>query len=158
MKNAHPVKAAQKIIAVTLLSFMLATTSAVAVDLPVDEAALIPQSQNGISYLSGGIGDEELTFIKQATREYNLHLTFSEGRSNAYVSDIKLTINNLRGKTLLALEQAGPLVYVKLPAGRYDISAELEGRIEKRRVVVGAKMPKTVQFHWPSSSKEVATR
>ena len=155
MKNAHSVKAAKRILIITLLSFMLASTQTVAIDesqnvLPVN-ATLNPMSQNGIDYLSGGIGEEELTAIKQVTRDYNLHIMFSAGSTNAYVSDIKLTINRVRGKNLLSLEQVGPLVYIKLSAGQYDITAESEGHVQKRRITVGSKASKSLQFHWNSS-------
>ncbi|MES2208253.1 MAG: carboxypeptidase regulatory-like domain-containing protein [Pseudomonadota bacterium] len=163
MKTIYPAKAAQKIIAITLLSFMLGLTHAAPPDEPqnvvsVNESVNLvsPKSQNGIDYLSGGIGDEELAAIKQAARDYNLHLTFSEGRSNAYTSDIRLTINRVRGKNLLSLEQVGPLVYIKLPAGQYDITADLEGRAQKRRVTVGSKASKNVQFHWNASEETLS--
>lgn len=70
----------------------------------VDSSAvqLEPQEQNGIRYLSGGIGLDESTALQQ-TKGYNLHLTFSTGPANQYVSNVDLVIQTESGKPVLSL-------------------------------------------------------
>lgn len=89
---------------------------AVASSEPIDPAGvqLVPQQQNGIAYLSGGIGLDESRAIQQVTG-YNLHLTFSVGPQNQYTSDVDVAIENAQGHSLLSLAGVGPIVYVQLP-------------------------------------------
>ncbi|MBV6826767.1 carboxypeptidase regulatory-like domain-containing protein [Pseudomonas sp. PD9R] len=116
---------------------------------PIDNSGVQvqPQEQNGITYLSGGIGEDESKAIQQATG-YNLHMTFSIGTENKYVPDVDVVIQKAQGQTVLMLSQAGPLVYVQLPAGKYTVVATRNG--EERRDVtdVGSGAARNLVFHW----------
>ncbi|MDN0077739.1 hypothetical protein QU481_23315 [Crenobacter sp. SG2303] len=116
---------------------------------PIDGSAvqLEPQQQNGISYLSGGIGLDESQALKQA-KGYNLHMTFSEGASNEYLAGIDVDIQAMKGGSVLSLSQAGPYVYVKLPAGRYFIIIGRNGHEERRAVALSSRSIRNVNFHW----------
>ncbi|WP_065757621.1 hypothetical protein [Pseudomonas defluvii] len=115
----------------------------------VDSSAvqLEPQEQNGIRYLSGGIGLDESTALQQ-TKGYNLHLTFSTGPANQYVSNVDLVIQTERGKPVLSLSQVGPLVYVQLPADKYLVIARTDGREQRRSIALAGASTGTVNFHW----------
>lgn len=115
----------------------------------VDSSAvqLEPQEQNGIRYLSGGIGLDESTALQQ-TKGYNLHLTFSTGPANQYVSNVDLVIQTERGKPVLSLSQVGPLVYVQLPADKYLVIARTDGREQRRSIALAGTSTGTVNFHW----------
>lgn len=78
---------------------------------PIDNSGVQvqPMQQNGITYLSGGIGEDEARAIEQA-QGYNLHMTFAIGPENKYVPDVDVTVQNASGQTLLTLSDAGPLV------------------------------------------------
>ena len=99
---------------------------------PVDNTGVQvqPMQQNGITYLSGGIGEDEARAIGQA-QGYNVHMTFAIGPENKYVPDVDVTVQNASGQTLLTLSDAGPLVYVQLPPGKYNVVATRNG--EARR-------------------------
>jgi hypothetical protein len=116
---------------------------------PVDSAGvqIQPQQQNGIAYLSGGIGEDEAKAIQQSSG-YNLHMTFSIGSQNEYVPDVDVLVQKASGQTVLTLNQAGPLVYVQLPAGKYTVVATRNG--EERRDVtdVGSGAARNLVFHW----------
>lgn len=97
------------------------------------------QEQNGIAYLSGGIGEDEAKAIQQTTG-YNLHMTFAVGAENKYIPDVDVVIEKAQGQPVLTLQDAGPLVYVQLPAGKYNVIATRNG--EARNLV----------FHWSGES------
>ena len=105
------------------------------------------QQQNGINYLSGGIGLDESKAIQQ-TPGYNLHMTYSVGMQNEYAANVDVTIEKASGQTVLTLNQAGPLVYVQLPPGKYIVRATLNGQERRDVTDVGSGTARNLVFHW----------
>ncbi|MGN8345250.1 carboxypeptidase regulatory-like domain-containing protein [Pseudomonas sp. SMV71] len=116
---------------------------------PIDNAGVQvqPLQQNGVTYLSGGIGEDEVRAIEQA-RGYNLHMTFSVGPENKYVPDVDVTVQNASGQSILTLEDAGPLVYVQLPPGKYKVVATRTGEERRDTADVGNGAARNLVFHW----------
>lgn len=117
---------------------------------PIDNSGVQvqPQQQSGITYLSGGVGEDESKAIQQA-QGYNLHMTFSIGPENRYVPDVDVVIQNAPGgQTVLTLSQAGPLVYVQLPAGKYTVVATRNGEARHDTTDVGSGTARNLVFHW----------
>lgn len=116
---------------------------------PIDNSAvqIQRQEQNGIAYLSGGIGEDEAKAIQQASG-YNLHMTFSVGVENKYVPDVDVVIHNAQGQSVLTLTQAGPLVYVQLPPGKYAVVATRAGEERRDTTDVGTAAARNLVFHW----------
>jgi hypothetical protein len=119
---------------------------------PIDNTGvqIQPMQQNGITYLSGGIGEDEARAIGQA-QGYNLHMTFAIGPENKYVPDVDVTVLNASGQTLLTLSDAGPLVYVQLPPGKYSVVATRNGEERRDTADVGSGAARKLVFHWNSS-------
>jgi hypothetical protein len=103
----------------------------------------------GVSYVSGGVGTASLDRLSSLAKDFNLKLVFAL-KSGDYVSDVKVTIADAAGKTLLDTTSEGPWFLTRLPAGNYQIVATLAGNAEKRTVAVGAEKLKTVDFRWGS--------
>ncbi|MNS13060.1 hypothetical protein D3C72_446450 [compost metagenome] len=120
---------------------------------PIDSSGVQVQSQeqNGITYLSGGIGEDESKAIQQTTG-YNLHMTFSVGTGNEYAPDVNVVIQKAPGQTVLTLNDAGPLVYVKLPAGKYTVIATRNGETRQDVADVGNGAARNLVFHWNDAS------
>ncbi|WP_029977657.1 hypothetical protein [Pseudomonas sp. H1h] len=116
---------------------------------PVDSAGVQvqQQQQNGINYLSGGIGLDESKAIQQ-TSGYNLHMTYSVGMQNEYAANVDVTIEKASGQPVLTLNQAGPLVYVQLPPGKYIVRATLNGQERRDVTDVGSGTARNLVFHW----------
>ncbi len=104
------------------------------------------QEQNGIAYLSGGIGEDEAKAIQQSTG-YNLHMTFSVGPQDEYIPDVELLVQNAQGP-VLTLSQAGPLAYVQLPAGKYTVVATRNGEAKTDTTDVSSAGARNLVFHW----------
>ncbi|WP_434579489.1 carboxypeptidase regulatory-like domain-containing protein [Pseudomonas sp. Z5-35] len=119
---------------------------------PVDNTGVQvqPTQQNGVTYLSGGIGEDEARAIGQA-QGYNLHMTFAIGPENKYVPDVDVTVQKTSGQTLLTLSDAGPLVYVQLPPGKYTVVAIRNGEERRDTADVGSGAGRKLVFHWNSS-------
>jgi hypothetical protein len=115
-------------------------------------AATLPQAktENGVTYINGGVGQDEAAAMKAEARHYPMSVIFSAGKDNAYLANVKLTVKDKAGKELLSTA-AGPITLVKLPAGTYALSAELRGATLHRTVHVSGKGDRQVVFHWPKA-------
>ncbi|MGS0543626.1 carboxypeptidase regulatory-like domain-containing protein [Pseudomonas sp. Y5-11] len=116
---------------------------------PIDSAGVQvqQQQQNGIKYLSGGIGLDESKAIQQSTG-YNLHMTFAVGAQDQYTADVDVVIQKSPGQTVLTLSQTGPLVYVQLPPGKYTVVATRNGETRRDVTDVGSGTARNLVFHW----------
>ena len=123
---------------------LLSTLALAASTLPVTS----PWAQNA-PYITGGIGRGEVRQIEGQEAGYNLHLTFSEGPNNAYVTNVVLRIADSSGRTVLALDDAGPLTNVKLPPGTYSVSTRYGSNEKTQKVAVPAGKPVELNLHYP---------
>ncbi len=100
------------------------------------------QTSDGISYITGGIGDEELAALKAQEDNYNAHLLLATV-SGEYMGDVALSFTDKGGNEVLKVDSAGPLFYVNLPAGAYNVEAtSRSGAVQKAKLTVGAKASK----------------
>lgn len=102
----------------------------------MQSAALTVQNQNGIDFVSGGIGIAERAWLSAHAKSYNTRLSFAQVPGGAYLSGVKVSISDESGKPLLTTDTDGPMLYVKLPAGRYQLEASLDGVTVKRKLTV----------------------
>ena len=116
-------------------------------------AAPAQHQQNGITYINGGVGQEEQDAMKSQRADYNLLLTFATQQSGAYRSDVQLDIMDAKGTDLVSAAKTGPMFFAKLPPGTYRISAAAEGKTFKRTVKVG-NAPKELVLHWENDNPD----
>jgi hypothetical protein len=136
---------------------MQRTLAAVVLAVCLTPAAVLasptPQQQNGITYINGGVGEEEQGAMKAQRADYNLLLTFATQQSGAYRSDVQLDIMDAKGNDLVSAANTGPMFFAKLPPGTYRISAAAEGKTFKRTVKVG-NAPKELVLHWENDNPD----
>ncbi len=116
-------------------------------------AAPTQKQQNGITYVNGGVGEEEQAAMKAQRADYNLLLTFATKQSGAYRSDVQLDIMDAKGANLVTAANTGPMFFAKLPPGTYRVSAAAEGKTFKRTVKVGSA-PKEIVLHWENDNPD----
>ena len=116
------------------------------------ESALpLAKSQGPVTYVTGGIGLDESTALRQEQKNYPLSLLFTAGKRGAYVANVQVTVRNANGKVLLDSASSGPIMLVRLPRGEYRVSAELRGEAKQASVKVPEKGTSTLSFNWPSA-------
>jgi len=93
-----------------------------------------PQEQ--IPWISGGISDEGLDEMRKAAPAYNVHLMFSN-RQGSYLANIPFTVSKPNGRELYSGVSEGPLLYLKLPPGTYQIAVQLGGVWQNKRIRAG---------------------
>ncbi|MCM2567950.1 carboxypeptidase-like regulatory domain-containing protein [Janthinobacterium kumbetense] len=119
--------------------------------------ALPPVQKSGaVEYLSGGIGLDESTAIKSASRHWPLSLVFSvqaAGKAE-FASDVKLQISDAKGMSVLETSASGPFLLAKLPPGNYSLRATLAGKTLERKVQVKAGSSARVELVWPAGTNQ----
>jgi len=108
------------------------------------------QMQGAITYRSGGIGEAEASAMRHAESHYPLTLEFVQRAHprDEFLANVEVTLNDPTGKTTLQTVSDGPLLLMKLPDGKYTVTASENGRSEVRQVTVAAKKPERVVFEW----------
>lgn len=112
---------------------------------------LVAKTQGAVSYLSGGIGDDEEGQIRGAAKDYGVLLEFSEverGTSHGrWTSDVSVTIKS-GASAVLSTTAEGPLMLVKLKPGSYVVDAERQGVKQTKRIEVKANAVARERFFW----------
>ena len=90
-----------------------------------------------ISWMSGGVGDEALGEMRKVASSYNVHIVFSD-RAGAYLAGIPFSVAGGDGRLIHSGVSDGPLLYLKLTPGSYQISAEIDGAWQRQKVKLGA--------------------
>ncbi|TCW30747.1 hypothetical protein [Gulbenkiania mobilis] len=112
-----------------------------------DTQSLLPKpmtSEQGVEYISGGVGDASQKAMNSA-RGYNLKLTFA-APTGEYLADVQVRVVNAKGQTVLDTVSTGPLLYAKLPAGSYRVTAAVNGQEQTRKLTVSSKKAASTAF------------
>lgn len=112
----------------------------VAREIPLIETENEGSSREDIVFVTGGIGDDERGAIEKAKEDYNLHVT-NTSKTGAFEGDIRVVITQQgveEGQEVLSIV-AGPLLYVRLPEGKYSLVATLGQRTVTKPVVIKKK-------------------
>jgi hypothetical protein len=137
-----------KYIAVTLIllaAVLIAT-------LPMKTYGQLPQplEKGGVTYITGGVGEDEAKAIKVEAKNWPLNIEFSQylGSHDAWVSQVYLTILDAKGDAIFEAHLDGPMFLVKLPSGHYEIVATYEGVTKKLKIQIVAGRPLHVSINW----------
>jgi hypothetical protein len=110
------------------------------------------RADNGVSYISGGVGSDAVQALRDVKGRYNLHLLFAVQGSGEYLANVRVRLANRQGNTVLDTVSDGPYFFAKLQPGRYQVSAESEGRTLTRSVEISPNGSVSEAFYWRSAS------
>lgn len=105
------------------------------------------QHQGDIVYVSGGVGSDESTALKNGAPHWPLALRFT-GPGADYLAGVHVRIVDSSNADLLNVDSRGPYMLVRLPPGRYTVHAQYKDIEETRDVTVGKKPGARADFHW----------
>jgi len=108
-----------------------------------------PQSHAGITYVSGGVGMEERDALRAIAINYNLKLVFTLKGSGEYITGIKISIFDAKKAKILETDSDGPWFLASLPAGKYKVHAEMDGKRLNRSFAVGKRGNVVLHMYWP---------
>lgn len=132
-----------------LVACVYSTTVAAQDSQSTEASKPAPVQENGVTYMSGGIGESEEGMMKRASGKYDLMLTFATKEHGAYISDVKVDIVDAKGNNVVSTVSDGPIFLVNLPAGKYKVTAEAEGKAVTRQINVSRKQQSKSAFLWP---------
>lgn len=108
----------------------------------------------GVAYVSGGVGNAQQQAMKEAMKDYNLRLTFARQQTGSYLASVNVTIDHIgeakSATQVLNTVSGGPMLFVKLPAGKYDVRAEVDGQVQTRTLNIRQKQAQDVVLHFPA--------
>ncbi|WP_010090822.1 carboxypeptidase-like regulatory domain-containing protein [Burkholderia ubonensis] len=105
--------------------------------------------QGDVTFVSGGIGQDESTAFQRNEAAWPLALRFT-GAGGEFLADVQVRIADANGAEVLKTDAHGPYMLVKLPPGRYTVQASYQGKDETRSVTVTAKGGARQAFTWPA--------
>jgi len=104
--------------------------------------------QGQITYTSGGIGLEERGALEATVKNYNLIIS-NAGKNGEFTADTTVVVSSRGNQELLTVNDAGPLLYAKLPAGEYVVKATNREKNAVRTVSITGQKPTRLYFTWP---------
>lgn len=112
-----------------------------------------------VEYLTGGIGADESTAIRQASGQWPLALEFAikdTQRAN-FAADVTVRIRDALGNEVLQAVSEGPFLLARLAPGSYAVEATLAGQTLYRKVDVKAGKSSREVFLWATSADKTGS-
>ena len=134
----------------TLLKIILSTQLVFISSLSL---AQIPETQysQGISYITGGVGEGETVAILAEAKQWPLLLEMSqiENGRGVWIFGATIKIMSSTKKQIVFEAQAdGPYMLVNLTPGDYAIEATYEGVMQKRALSIKADSSQKISLFW----------
>jgi len=110
------------------------------------------QKQGAITFVSGGVGEEDRSALRQMAQGYNLRLMFAVQSSGEYLANIGVTLVDAQSKTVLDAISEGPFFFAHMPPGRYKLTVANDGKSQTRSIDVAASGAVSPSFYWPQGT------
>ena len=114
--------------------------------------AQIPETQysQGISYITGGVGEGETLAILAEVKQWPLHLEMSqiENGRGVWIFGANIKILNANKKAIFDAQAEGPYMLINLTPGDYAIEATYEGVTQKRALSIKADSSQKISLFW----------
>ncbi|HSG23850.1 MAG TPA: carboxypeptidase-like regulatory domain-containing protein [Azonexus sp.] len=107
----------------------------------------VEKSDQGLTYLSGGIGDEERDEILGREKDFNLKLVFAE-KNGSYMADVNVVVLNAKGQIVLEASSTGPFFLTTLPTGNYRVKVTANGKTQQASLAITPKKRLARTFLW----------
>jgi len=136
-----------------LLIFIgLATALCVAASSSAGASLPDPQQFGRGSFITGGIGLDESTAMKQAMKDWPIAMLFAEkdGQRADYVADVRVAVTDAKGMPVIETVTQGPFLLANEPPGTYRVAATLENKTLRQVVEVKSGKPVRLSFLWPA--------
>jgi hypothetical protein len=116
-----------------------------------DESSLPPvHTQGAVSYLTGGIGEDEAAAFRYAAARYPLEMLFVQKArpKDEFLADVRVSVRDRSGNLLLETTSEGPFLLARLPTGKYQIDAEISGERKHQVVDIRPGKHQRAVFVW----------
>jgi hypothetical protein len=114
--------------------------------------AQIPQTQysQGVSYITGGVGEEESTAILAEAKQWPLLLELSqlENGRGVWIFGSQIKILDSKNAVVFDAKADGPYMLINLTAGDYVIQASYQGVEQKRSISMKVGQSQKISIFW----------
>ena len=114
--------------------------------------AQIPETQysQGISYITGGVGEGETVAILADAKQWPLLLEMSqiENGRGVWIFGATIKILNIAKQTIFDAQADGPYMLINLLQGEYSIEATYQGVVQRRVLSIKANSPQKISLFW----------
>jgi hypothetical protein len=108
------------------------------------EDDLVIRTMGPVSYVCGGIAEDERAALAAQQKNFNIGLLFTKGEAGEFLSDVKVTLL-LDGQEVASFRAAGPRCLIRAPEGTYSIEASYKGQAKSLKVTTGTP---NAQLRW----------
>jgi hypothetical protein len=106
--------------------FWLACVSVIFSTTWVHAQAIKLQRQGEYTFITGGLSDEEQSYLEAQAPKYPIQLVFRNSGQIADVKDVALRVKNVAGDVMVETKIKGPFLYLNPPAsGRFTFEADM---------------------------------
>ena len=111
-----------KTVSTSLLIFMASALTSTW----VSAQAIKLQRQGEYTFITGGLSDEEQSYLEAQAPKYPIQLVFRNSGQIADVKDVALRVKNVAGDVMVETKIKGPFLYLNPPAsGRFTFEADM---------------------------------
>lgn len=114
--------------------------------------AQIPQTQysQGVSYITGGVGEEESSAIVAEAKQWPLLLELSqlENGRGIWIFGSQIKILNASNAVVFDAKADGPYMLINLTAGDYVIQATYQGVEQKKAISIKTGQTQKISIFW----------
>ena len=110
------------------------------------------QYSQGISYISGGVGEEESQAILAEAKQWPVLLELSqlENGRGVWIFGAKIKITNAQNQVIFDAQADGPYMLINLPAGNYLLEGIYQEVLQKRSIAVKTALSQKISLFWKS--------
>ena len=116
---------------------------------------VIYKTESGLSFVNGGISQEQASEIRRNARNFSLQVLFTGGLVGGWLTDVSMMILDGNGQTVFWKKQSGPMLYINLPAGDYQVIGRYNGERQSKRLTLTGEKPQRVILNWKDELSEL---
>jgi hypothetical protein len=105
------------------------------------------QHQGDVSYVSGGVGQDESKALERERSHWPLSMQFT-GPGSDFLADVHVRIVDVHNNEVLHADSLGPFMLVKLRPGRYTVHATYKNRDQTKTVNIASTGSTQAAFYW----------
>lgn len=129
--------------------FKVLVTSLLCVSLQVQaKDGVIYKTESGINFVNGGISEEQASEIRHNAKNFSLQILFTGGAVGGWLTDVSMMILDGNSQTVFWKKSGGPMLYIDLPAGEYQVIGRYNGERQSKRITLIGEKPQRVILNW----------
>ncbi len=139
-----------------IIKFLLAgLVSAIAIITMTNTVYADDSNIGEVTYINGGIGQEEADDMRAKAGKYNLRLYLSEGKLGHSITDALVTVTDKKGNVMLDSANSGPMLFLQVERGTYKIRAQYNDITLTKNITVINKRGTNVYLNWKNTEVDI---